>query len=183
MTDLELLKSRQSIRKYTNEIVPQETLNSIMELTKLAPSWCNFQIARYTFVSNQDKISAIMNDGVHNFNYNMKTLKYAKNVAILSYVTGKSGRLDLSKTEYTTNKASEWEMFDAGISCQTFCLAAHSQGIGTCVMGVIDDKQIARIINLPENETVAAIITYGYPDEIPQKTSRKDISLTTRTIQ
>lgn len=30
-------------------------------------------------------------------------------------------------------------------------------------MGVIDEDKIKTIINLPEDETVAAVIVYGYP--------------------
>ena len=42
-------------------------------------------------------------------------------------------------------------------------------------MGVIDDKSIAKIVNLPEEETVAALIVYGYEDGHPSPTPRKDI--------
>lgn len=177
MTGLNLLSSRHSIRKYTDEIVSEETMSQIMELTKLAPSWCNYQIARYTFISNQDIINSIMEDGVLGFTYNMKTLKHAKNIAVLSYIEGKSGKLDLSKDEYTTSKSTDWEIFDAGISCQTFCLSAHAYGIATCVMGVIDDTKIAEIINLPDNQTVAAVIAYGYPNEEAKPTPRKNIDM------
>lgn len=182
MNAIELLETRRSIRKYKSEIVSTDVINEIMELTKLAPSWCNFQVARYTFVTAPDKIDSIMQDGVHGFNYNVKTLKYAKNVLVLSYVEGKSGRLDLSKEEYTTNKAADWEMFDAGIACQTFCLAAHAKGIASCVMGVIDDSEISKILELPENETVAAVITYGYANEEVATPPRKSIDKITRFI-
>lgn len=182
MTGIELLKDRRSIRKYTDEIVSKEIMDSIMELTKFSPSWCNYQIARYTFITNRDIIDKIMADGIHGFAYNAKTLKHAKNVAILSYVQGKSGKLDLSSNEYTTSKSADWEVFDSGIACQTFCLAAHNYGIGTCVMGVIDDTVIGDIIKLPEGETVAAVITYGYPNEEVAPTPRKTIDKITRFI-
>ena len=32
-------------------------------------------------------------------------------------------------------------------------------------MGVIDEESIAKIVNLPEEENVAALIVYGYEDE------------------
>lgn len=183
MNAKELITTRRSIRKYTDEIVNPELMNQIMEMTKFAPSWCNFQVARYTFVTNPETISSIMENGVHGFTYNVKTLKYAKNIAILSYVTGKSGKLDLRKDEYTTSKDADWEMFDAGIACQTFCLSAHAHGIATCVMGVIDDSTISEIINLPEGETVAAVIAYGHPNEEVEPTPRKSIDDITRYIK
>lgn len=182
MNAIELLNSRRSIRRFKDETVAQDVMENIMEVAKYAPSWCNYQIARYTFITNPDVITSIMEDGVHGFAYNAKTLKHAKNVAILSYVKGKSGRLDLSSDDYTTSKSSDWEIFDAGIACQQFCLAAHAHGVSTCIMGVIDDTEIAQIINLPDGETVAAVIAYGYPNEEIDKTARKSIDKLIRFI-
>jgi Nitroreductase len=91
---------------------------------------------------------------------------------VLSFVQGKSGKINES---YVTSKANVWEVFDAGIACQTFCLAAHAKGVGTCIMGGIDEKSISKIVNLPEEETVAALIVYGYEDgEHASQTPRKD---------
>lgn len=182
MNAIDLLKDRRSVRKYKDEVISRDVLENIMEVTKFAPSWCNYQVARYNFVTNPDKINAIMEDGIHGFAYNAKTLKYAKNVAILSFVKGKSGKMDLSSPDYTTSKSADWEVFDAGIACQQFCLAAHAHGVATCVMGVIDDTEIAKIIDLPEEETVAAVITYGYPNEEVAPTPRKSIDKLMRFI-
>lgn len=92
---------------------------------------------------------------------------------MLSFVKGKSGKLD---DKYATSMENTWEVFDAGIACQTFCLAAHAKGVGTCIMGVIDEKSIARIVNLPEEETVAALIVYGYEDgKHAAPTQRKNV--------
>ncbi len=158
-----------------DEIVSKDVLNKIMEAARFAPSWANFQIARYTFITNPEKISKIMSDGVKGFAYNIKTLEKAKNVVVLSFVKGKSGKLDPEKGEFATSKAGVWEVFDAGIACQTFCLAAHAYGVGTCIMGVIDDAELSKIAELPEGETVAALITYGYPAEDVAPTPRKNV--------
>ncbi len=177
-----LLKERRSVRAYKNEIVSKDVMHQIMEATRFAPSWANYQIARYTFITNPEKISQLITDGVNDFTYNINTLKKAKNVAILSFVKGKSGKLDLEKDEFATTKAGAWEVFDAGIACQTFCLAAHAYGIGTCIMGVIDDVELAKIAELPPDETVAALIVYGYPDGEVSVTPRKDVDEITRYI-
>lgn len=168
-----MLVDRRSIRKYKDEVVSEEVMREVIDVAKYAPSWANFQIARYTLISNEEMIKKIADQGVNNFAYNIKTLQKARNVAVLSFVQGKSGKLDLSKADYATTKANQWEMFDAGIACQTFCLAAYEKGIGTCIFGVIDEKAIAEIIDLPSEETVAAIITYGYPDEEINESPRK----------
>ncbi len=177
-----LLKERRSIRTYKDEIVSREVMDKIFEATRFAPSWANYQIARYTCITDPQKIAGLMNDGVKGFVYNINTLKNAKNVLVLSFVKGKSGKLDLSKPEYATAQENSWEIFDAGIACQTFCLAAHAYGVGTCIMGVIDNDGIAKVAGLPEDETVGALIVYGYPEgDIPGAT-RKEVSEIVRYI-
>ncbi len=180
MEAIELIKGRRSVRKFKDEVVSKEDMIEIMDATRFAPSWANFQVARYTLVSDEEVIKKITNDGVNDFVYNIGTLKNAKNVAVLSYVKGKSGKLD--GENYATTKASVWEVFDAGIACQTFALAAHAKGVGTCIMGVIDEKSISEIIDLPEDETVAALIVYGYPAEDVKPTPRKEIEELVRFI-
>lgn len=175
MDAITMIKERRSVRKFKNETVDRETMKEIIDIARWAPSWANFQIARYTLVDDAETIAKLGTDGVKGFVYNVNTLKEAKGVAVLSFVKGKSGKLDLEKDEYATDKANVWEVFDAGIACQTFTLAAHAKGIGTCIMGVIDDDSISEIVGLPEEETVAALIVYGYPDENPPATKRKEV--------
>lgn len=173
MDSIEMLKGRRSIRKYKNKTVPRETLMEIVEIARFAPSWANFQVARYNFISDKKIIAKIAEKGVNGFVYNQNTLRTTKNLLVLSFVKGKSGKLNLEKDEYATTKSNEWEMFDSGIASQTFCLAAHEKGIGTCIFGVFDPKAVAEIIGLPSDETVATVITLGYPDEIISGSPRK----------
>lgn len=175
MDAIEMIKERRSIRKFKDKKVDREIMREIVDISRWAPSWVNYQIARYTLVDDEEIIKKLATEGVNGFVYNIDTLKNAKGVAILSFVKGKSGKLDLEKDDYATSKANVWEVFDAGIACQTFCLAAHAKGIGTCIMGVIDEKSISKIINLSQEETVAALIVYGYEDGHPSPTPRKDI--------
>ena len=168
-----MIKERRSVRKFKEEKVDRETMKEIIDLSRWAPSWGNFQVARYTLIDDDETIQKLSTDGVNGFVYNIKTLKEAKGVCVLSFVKGKSGKLDAD--DYVTSKANVWEVFDAGIACQTFCLAAHAKGVGTCVMGVISDVSIAEIIDLPEEETVAALIVYGHEDGHTAQTPRKNV--------
>ncbi len=173
MDAITMIKERRSVRKYKDEKVDRELMKEIVDIAKWAPSWVNYQIARYTLVDNEEIIKQLANDGVKGFVYNMDTLKNAKGVAVLSFVEGKSGKLDAYNLE--SSKENVWEVFDAGIACQTFCLAAHAKGVGTCIMGVIDEESIAKIVNLPEDEKVAALIVYGYEEgNHAAPTQRKD---------
>ncbi|QVK20995.1 nitroreductase family protein [Mycoplasmatota bacterium] len=176
----ELLLERRSIRKYKDQKVDRELLREIVEIAKFAPSWKNYQIARYTFVDDEEIIKRLATEAVNGFIYNTKTLENAKGVVVLSYVNGLSGKLD--DGNYGTSKANSWEVFDAGIAAHQFCLAAHTKGIGTVIMGVIADKEISEIVNLPVNETVAALIVYGYPEGPGRPVGRMEVDELIRFI-
>ncbi len=178
---VELLKERRSVRTYKDEIVSKDVMEKIMDATRFAPSWANYQIARYTAITNPEKIQKLVTKGVDDFVYNINTLKQAKNVMVLSFVKGKSGKLP-EQSDYATAKGQVWESFDAGIACQTFCLAAQAYGVGTCIMGVFNDKELTEIAGLPADETVAALIVYGYPESMPPATPRKSVAEITRYI-
>ena len=170
-----MIKGRRSIRKYKEDAVDRALMEEIIEITRYAPSWTNSQTPRWTLVENLEIIEKFATDAVKGFTYNIGTLKNAKGVAVLSFVEGKSGRTEKYNIE-TSENPGRWEFFDAGIACQTFCLAAHAKGVGTCIFGVIDEARITELVNLPEGETVAALIVYGYADEEPKVPRRKEVA-------
>lgn len=174
MEAIEMIKGRRSIRKYKDQTVDRSLMEEIIEITRYAPSWTNSQTPRFTLVDHPEIISQFAAEGVKGFTYNMDTLKYAKGVAVLSFVKGKSGKLE--KYGIEGENTAKWEVFDAGIACQTFCLTAHAKGIGTCIFGVIDEDAVAKAIQLPEDETVAALIVYGYINEEAKVPRRKEVS-------
>ncbi len=172
MDAITALKERRSVRKYKNETVDRALMTEIIELSRWAPSWANLQIARYTLVDDKETIKKIAEQGVKGFAYNMATLENAPGVAVLSFVKGKSGKLGdkVSDADYDQT----WEAFDAGIACQTFCLAAHAKGVGTCIFGVIDKGNLSTMLDIPQQETIGAVIVYGYEEgEHAKPTSRK----------
>lgn len=185
MDAIELLENRRSVRKYKDEPVSRELLTEIVKISQLAPSWSNYQIARYNIIDNKDILNDIADHCVHGFVYNVKTLKRAQGAVVLSYVTGESGSLK-GKVEGIENNPEEmnaWECFDAGLACQQFCLAAYAKGVSTCILGVINNDSIAQKIGLPSNEKVAAIIVYGYEEGEHHSTpARKDIHEVLRFI-
>ncbi len=179
MDAVDMIKNRRSIRSFEDKVVDKEVIKEIIDISRWAPSWANYQVARYTLVTDKNIIGELSKKGVNDFIYNVDVLSNARNVAVLSYVKGKSGRLkkEIENGIFKYEDVdSSWEAFDAGIACQTFCLAAHAKGIGSVILGVIDSKEISNIIKLPKDETVAAIIVYGYPKgEHPHPTPRMEI--------
>lgn len=186
MDAIQLLTNRRSVRKYKDQAVPKELIEEIVQLSQFAPSWSNYQIARYNIIEDKSLIKEIANNCVRGFVYNTKTLTRAQGVVVLSYVTGKSGSLqDKVKPENAnSDNTMAWECFDAGIACLQFCLSAYAKGVATCVLGVINNDAIAKTIGLPEDEKVAALIVYGYEDgEHHEAPARKDIQEVLRFIQ
>ena len=184
MDAIELLTNRRSVRKYKDEPVSRELMTEIIRLSQFAPSWSNYQIARYNIIDNRERIEDIADNCVQGFVYNMKTIKRASGMVVLSYVTGESGSLT-GKVEKSSEEtvSDNWACSDAGIACLQLCLAAYAKGVATCILGVINNEAIAQRINLPKNEKVAAIIVYGYEDgEHHDAPKRKDIDEVLRFI-
>jgi len=173
MEAIEMIKGRRSVRKYKDEKVDRALMTEIIDIVRFAPSWTNSQTPRWTLVEDKEIIEKFAKDAVKGFNYNMQTLESANGVAVLSFVQGKSGRTE--KYGIENGNTEKWEAFDAGIACQTFCLTAHAKGVGSCIFGVVDEAKIAELIHLPEDETVASLIVYGYADEEPKPPRRKEV--------
>ena len=100
-------------------------------------------------------------------------IKNAPVLMVLTYIKGRSGyERDGS---FTTSKGDRWQMFDAGVACQTFCLAAHEYGLGTVIMGVFDESGISSLLDIPKERELAALIALGYPDIEPSAPKRKTV--------
>lgn len=50
---LNAIKSRQSVRKYSDKPISDEVLNNILEAGRLAPSWVNVQPWKFIVVKSQ----------------------------------------------------------------------------------------------------------------------------------
>lgn len=173
MTVEEGIKSRRSVRKFTDKKVDKETIEAIIETCRFSPSWKNSQTPRYIVIENESVKNKIAEECVLNFAYNEKNIKACKSLVIVSYVKDICGfEKDGS---YSTPKGDHWEMFDAGIATQSFCLAAHEKGVGTVILGVFDDAKVAEAISLPSDQKVAALIPIGYSDGTPAAPKRKEV--------
>ena len=71
MDAITMIKERRSVRKFKNEKVDRETMKEIVSISRWAPSWANYQIARYTLVDDEATIKKLATDGVKGFVYNV----------------------------------------------------------------------------------------------------------------
>ncbi len=172
MDAVECIKTRRSVRRYTEEDISREKLEEIIDIARMAPTWKNSQTVRYVIVKDRNVISRIQDECLLGFEHNAKTMSQCNALVILTQINGRCGYE--KDGSFSTSKEDRWEMFDAGIAAQTFCLAAHDKGIGSCIMGIFDDKKVADAINLPEGQSVAALITIGKAKFEPDPTPRKE---------
>lgn len=172
MEVMECIKTRRSCRAFKEEPIPHAVLEEIVGAAAYAPSWKNTQITRYIVVEDKEKLQAIADDCVLGFEYNTKTIN---NCAALLVVTMVKNRSGFEKDgSFTTSKEDRWEMFDAGIATQTFCLAAHEKGVGSVILGIFDEARIEGVIDIPEGQQIAALVALGYPSVQPEAPKRKE---------
>lgn len=105
---------------------------------------------------------------------NVHIVKNAPLVLVISNVKKRSGYE--RDGHVASAKGDSWEMFDAGVACQTLCLAAAEFGLGTVIMGTFDEDGISSYIGLPEDEKIIALVACGYPLEVPKPPRRKEVS-------
>ena len=171
MTANECCIGRRSIRKFTDQPVSHELLSQIIETASFAPSWKNTQITRYIAVEGEKK--AALAKCTNLYPGNGVIMENAPMVIAVTVITGRSGyERDGS---FSTPKGTGWQMFDAGVASEAFCLAAHEQGLGTVIMGLFDEEEASRLLELPEDRELVALIPIGYPAEAPTAPRRKTV--------
>lgn len=172
MTAKECILSRRSIRKFKADAVDHELLKQIVETASYAPSWKHTQITRYIVVEGalKDKIAT---EGTTIYPGNGTIIQNAPALVAVTVIKNRSGyERDGS---FSTDRGDGWQMYDAGVASQTFCLAAHEAGLGTVIMGLFDRSTVESLLQLPEDRELVALIPIGYPDIEPEAPRRKPV--------
>ncbi len=167
---MELVRTRRSVRKFTEEEVTSEQLNTVLEAARWTQSWANTQCWEIITVTRQDLKESLQQTLVKG-NPASKALIQAPVVLALC------GRLKTAgyyKGEVTT-KFGDWFLFDLGLVSQSICLAAHSLGLGSVVVGLFDHDQAARTLEVPEGNELVTLIPMGHPAQEPKTPERRSI--------
>ena len=173
MDALDCIKGRRSVREFKDTPVTHEVLESIIDTARFAPSWKNTQISRYVALTGASK-KALADTSFEAWEGNAKIVNGAPVVIVQTYVKNRSGfERDGS---FSTSKEDRWQNYDCGIAAEAFCLAAYEKGLGTVIMGIFDEDKVAKVINLPEEQGVAAVIALGYPVNESPAPKRKEVS-------
>ncbi|HAG70408.1 MAG TPA: nitroreductase [Lachnospiraceae bacterium] len=172
MQTIDCIRQRRSIRKFTKEPVSHETLEKIVEAASYSPSWKNTQVVRYIAIEDPSLRERIAKECTTGFVYNAGTLEAAPVIIAVTVIKGRCGYE--KDGSFTTNRKDTWQMFDAGIASQTFCLAACELGLGTVIMGIFDES-LSELLNIPEDRELVNLICLGYPAEEPSVPKRKTV--------
>lgn len=170
MEAMENIYTRRSVRAYADRPVTRKTLDRVLSAALMAPSWKNTQTAGYLVIQTPEMKEKLMECLPA---YNARTVSTAPVVVVM---TTRKSRCGYERDgSYSTKKGDRWEMFDAGIACQTLCLAAWAQGLGTCIMGIYDEDKVPALLKVPEEQMVTVLVAMGYPTETPEAPNRKSL--------
>ena len=163
----EIAATRQSCRSYDEtRDVETEKISTLLDSARLAPSACNGQPYHFTVCRGetaQAVAKATMGMGMNKFAVQAPVLivvsemPYVKTAALGAKVKG-----------------NDYRSIDIGIAAAYLTAEAAAQGLGTCILGWLDDEKIRGICGL--SYPVRLVITVGYPKEDtirPKK--RKDV--------
>jgi nitroreductase len=165
-----LLKTRRSIRKYQDRPVPQEMLDVLYDAVKWSQSWANTQCWEIINVVDKSLREKIQEAVVKN-----PATKVVVDAPVLLAVCGKKNSSGYYSGVVKT-KYGDWMLFDLGIATQSLCLAAHSLGLGTVVVGLYDHDKVTEILNVPPEYSQVALIPLGFPAKDPTPPNRREIS-------
>lgn len=172
MTAKECILGRRSIRKFKSDPVSHDLLSQIVETASYAPSWKHTQITRYIAIEGELK-ERIAKEGTSLYPGNAPIISGAPVLIAVTVIKNRSGfERDGS---FSTPRGDGWQMYDAGVASQTFCLAAYEQGLGSVTLGLFDQASIEAMLQLPEDRELVALIPVGYPDEAPAAPRRKPV--------
>ena len=54
----------------------------------------------------------------------------------------------------------------------------YEKGLGTCIMGIYDEKKVKQILNISDDYSVSALIAIGFPAspvEVPKRKTADDV--------
>jgi nitroreductase len=171
MSFLELVKKRQSTRKYLNKPIPREKLDRCIEAARLAPSACNSQ-PWYFIVVDDPALKNKLADETFSGLYSMNT--FAKNAPVLLIVVTERSKYSASLGGFF--RGVQYNLIDIGISVEHFALQAEEEGLGTCWLGWFNEGTVKRILNIPKNRKVDIILSVGYPENsVTRVKTRKSI--------
>ena len=176
MNFTEIAMTRQSCRSYNpDRAVEQEKLDAILTSARLSPSACNGQPYHITVCKG---------------NAAKQVAKATQGMGMNKFATDAPIMLVLSEKPYVASaalgarvKGNDYRSIDIGILAAYITAEATAQGLGTCILGWLDDTEIRKICGL--DGAVRLVITLGYAkdDDKLREKKRKAMNELLRVIE
>ncbi len=155
---MDIIKQRRSVRKYKPDPVPEEEIKYILEAARLAPSWANTQCWHFIVVTDEDIKNEIAKD----------SMPWCARAPVLIAAVA-----DPESPGYKEDIPNY--LIDIGITLEHLILAATERGLGTCWIGGLHEEPIKKVLGVPDNLRVPAMVILGYPNHEPADMGRKSM--------
>ena len=165
MDFLALVTGARTCRRFREaEGMPAGTLDWLIECARVTPCGGNAQALRFAVAESPEACAAVF-----------PALKWAG--MLPDWDGPEAGERPTGYVAILGEAGARAKLnaIDAGIAAQTFCLSAHALGLGTVIMGIYDPAEVAKVVEIPEGQEVAALIALGHPAQDPQAPARKDV--------
>jgi len=156
----DLVKTRQSVRKFDGQPVSKDILDKCIEAARLTPSACNSQPWKFIMVNDPKlvkEVAACTYGGVVKFN------KFTDDAAAMAVVVMEPGTFTSKAGAAFTN--TDYAYMDMGMAVEHFCLQAAELGVGTCILGWSRHKEIKKVLDIPSKKKIGLLIAIGYEKE------------------
>lgn len=162
MDVFEAIKKRRSIRAYRTEPIDDKTIARLLEAMRLAPSAKNLQPWKFIVVMDQ--------------NIKEELVSACRNQTFIAKAPCIIAACAFEKQSYNKmgSYMSSWAI-DVAIAMDHLSLAAVSLGLGTCWIGAFNEGEVKRVLGIPDNVRVVALMPLGYPEYTPPPMPRKSL--------
>jgi nitroreductase len=158
---IEGLKTRRSIRSYSQKDVPDSLIEEIFNTVRWAPSAVNNQPWRFVVIKDTQRKNSLRG-GLRDMILSTSAHILDAPVVVVAWY---KPSLVLSK----------YQLSDVSNAITYLLLAAHAKGLGTCWIGWFSENRVKKILNLPRRSKIVALVTMGYPNDIPSPKKRKTV--------
>ena len=170
MDFLELCLKRESCRSYTEDPVSAEALDRIVEAGRLAPSACNSQPWKFYVVGSDSSKLADMREAAQIAGNN----KFAAGAQ--AFIVVFREKPNYSERVGQVLFGREFSAIDIGLAVENLALCATSLGLGTCILGMFNERAVKECIGLGKKnrKKVELVIAIGVPrSDAPRPKKRK----------
>ena len=195
MEFIDVIKSRRSIRKFKADVIPDDMIKEILDAARIAPSGSNLQPTRFIVVKSEEGREKLKSctplPFVHNAPLTIIALAdssaFNTRDARMSELREAGAFIDTpldgpafaealkNRTVLSEADAAAYLKFNAAISIDHLILRAADLGLGTCWIGMFDQKKVKEVFDVDPKYIVAALIPVGYPDQSPAPRPRLSI--------